>query len=228
MWPFKKRKAKPTHESNEPEPTPALPVERPSRPRRVVIEWPVADASGEVFDLEWLDLGTCKSMTPEQEKVIAAARASSDPGNVLFAEGVESVVRTEYNRRLSIQRFGRNFLHQPPKVLAVGDVRGIFYLEWGDHIDHMKRTGHLEEALALTYEVIDAAERVDALERGDYGAAGWYKHAAIILRKLDDVESEIRLIEDVQRRYPRIGQELSDRLPRARAILAKQKARQNG
>ncbi len=187
------------------------------------VDWPTGEDTGDLFDLAWLDNGTRKQVDDAGEAVIARALTSPDPDGVLSASGVQPSVRTEYQRRRAIALFGTNFLHQPEPVLRAGDVRGVFYLEWGYHIDHLKRTGHLEEALALTYQVIEAAERVDALERQQYGAAGWYRRAAIILRKLGDYEAEIRLIEDVLERYPGYS-ELSDRLPTSRRLLAKQHA----
>lgn len=180
----------------------------------VTIDWPTSNETGEIFDLEWLDAGTRKPVSEAEERIILAAAEVDDPESILWVDSVPSYVRTEYIRRVKIFYFGRHFLHQPAHVLHRGDVRGVFYLEWDDHIDHLKRTGHLEEALALTYEVIDAAERVNG---GD--AAGWYSRAAVILRKLRDYDSEVRLIEQVTQRLP-ARTDLLARLPTARRLAA--------
>lgn len=181
------------------------------------IEWPQAESTGEVFDLGWYDTGTARSITAAEQQVIDRAFKASDPGVVLYAQSVPAYVRTEYHRQYFVRSFGTQFLHQPPATLVAGDVRGIFYLEWSEFIDQMKRTNHLEEALALTYECIDAAERIERIDHMKPGP-GWYEKAAIILRKMDDYEAEIRLIEDIVRRYPNFRQ----RLPTARRLLGKQ------
>jgi hypothetical protein len=184
------------------------------------VDWPQAEATGEVFDLDWYDTGTAKAITAAEQSIIDRAFKAPDPGTILYAPTVPAYVRTEYHRQFFVRRFGTQFLHQPPPILAAGDVRGIFYLEWSDFIDHMKRTNHLEEALALTYECIDAAERIERIDHMAPGP-GWYDKAAIILRKMNDYEAEVRLIEDVVRRYPNFSH-LEQRLPAARKLLAKQ------
>lgn len=183
-----------------------------------MVDWPIDQETGEVFDLDWLDASTRKPVAPAEQLLIDRAAASSDPGSILYAEGVPSHVRTEYHRQKLIVEFGCRFLHQPAAVLRTGDVRGVFYLEWDAHIDQLKRAGHLEEALALTYECIDAAER---LHGGD--AAGWYERATVILRQMKDYDAEIRLIEDVTARWPKYTR-LRERLPRARALALRSQA----
>ena len=184
------------------------------------VDWPQAEATGEVFDLDWYDTGTTKAITATEQEVIDRAFKAQDPGVVLYAPNVPAHVRTEYHRQFFVRSFGTQFLHQPPAILAAGNVRGIFYLEWTDLIDHMKRTNHFEDALALTYECIDAAERIERIDHMQPGP-GWYEKAAIILRKMNDYEAEIRLITDVVRRYPNFSH-LEQRLPAARKLLAKQ------
>lgn len=191
-----------------------------------VVEWPTSESDSTVFDLGWLDRGTKKPVSLKEQAHIDGALAVSDPGALLYAPGVESYVRTEYQRQLKLHFWGTHFLHQPMNVLEAGLVRGAFYLEWGDHIEQMKREGFLEEALVLVYEVIDAAESVDRVEGSGMGAAGWYSRACIILRKLKDPESEVRLIERVLEEYPRM-KTLADRLPAARK-LAEKEARKYG
>lgn len=192
----------------------------PTQPYRdsMNIDWPAAEESGEIFDLDWYDRGTAKPLKPSEQQLIDHAFKADDPGTVLYAPHVPAYVRTEFHRQYFVRTFGAKFLHQPPAILSAGNVRGIFYLEWSDIIDHMKRTNHLEEALALTYDCIDAAERVGRI--GHLGPGpGWYERASIILRKLKDYEVEVRFIEDVVRRYPNFKQ-LGQRLPFARKLLA--------
>jgi hypothetical protein len=93
-------------------------------------------------------------------------------------------------------------------------------------IDQLKRDGKLEEALELTYECMDAAERSNAV-LGWEGAGKWYERAAIILRKLEDYDAEVRMIEDLQRRFPE-KHYLEDRMPRATALLEKQRQTERG
>lgn len=148
------------------------------------VDWPQAEATGEVFDLDWYNTGTAKAITAAEQAVVDRAFKAQDPGAVLYEPNVPAFVRTEYHRQYFVRNFGTQFLHQPPAILAAGDVRGIFYLEWSDFVDHMKRTNHLEEALALTYECIDAAERIERIDHMEPGP-GWYEKAAIILRKMN-------------------------------------------
>lgn len=185
-----------------------------------VVSWPTADVTGTFLDLDWLDRGTKKPVSLGEQALIDGALAVQDPYAMLNAPSVRSQVRSEYNRQLKIHFWGTHFLHQPMNVLEAGLVRGAYYLEWGDHIEQMKREGYLEEALALVYEVIDAAERVDRIERRHLGAGGWYGRACIILRKLNDPESEIRLIERVIADYPH-EKKLAARLPAARKLAEK-------
>ena len=191
-----------------------------------VIDWPVVKESGQLLDLEWLDRSTQKPVTLAEQARIDGALAVKDPYAILNAPGMSSQVRTEYNRQLKIHFWGTHFLHQPMNILESGLVRGAFYLEWGDHIEQMKREGFFEEALALVYEVIDAAERADRIENRGMGAAGWYTRACIILRKLKDPESEIRLIERVLHDYPKMD-DLRKRLPAARKLAEKEAGRSN-
>lgn len=189
-----------------------------------VTDWPVTNESDQLLDLEWLDRSTRKPVTLAEQARIDGALAVKDPYAILNAPGVSSQMRTEYNRQLKIHFWGTHFLHQPMNILEAGLVRGAFYLEWGDHIEQMKREGYLEESLALVYEVIDAAERVDRIERRGMGAGGWYSRACIILRKLKDPESEVRLIEQVLRDYPKMD-DLRKRLPAARELAEKEAGR---
>lgn len=169
-------------------------------PLRVV--WPVDEATGELLDLAWLDLGTAKPVTAAEDDLIEAARRSDHPEDVLYANGVRSEARTEYDRRVAMARFGRNFLHQPRDVLAAGDVRGLFYLEWAMHIDQMKREARLQAALDLAMQTVAAADAVTALRGGNWGASGWYLKAALVLRKMGDHETELDLLRTGLQKHP--------------------------
>ncbi|MDQ1131138.1 hypothetical protein [Microbacterium sp. SORGH_AS_0888] len=181
--------------------------------RRGVL-WPYDYDTREVLDLAWLDLGTAKPVTADEDELIEVARRVADPSSLLYAPGVRSEARTEYHRRIAIARFGRNFLHQPPEVLGAGDVRGVFYLEWAMHIDQMKREGRLKVALALALETAMAADAVAKIWGGDRGASGWYLKAALILRKLRDLDGELALLQQGVQRYPESAR-LADQLNRA-------------
>lgn len=189
-----------------------------------VVDWPTLEESSEVLDLKWLDRKMKKPVSIGEQALIDGALAVKEPYALLSAPGVSSQVRSEYNRQLKIHFWGTHFLHQPMNILEAGLVRGAFYLEWGDHIEQMKRDGNLEEALSLTYEVIDAAERVSKIEGDGLGAAGWYARACIILRKMKDSESEIRLIKRVAREYPKM-KKLNERLPAAQKLAEKESKR---
>ena len=93
-----------------------------------------------------------------------------------------------------------------------GLVRGAHFLKWSGEVARLKREGHLHEALAVLLEILDATERVQAQERinAPVRAAlfrgrvdvvvretppGWTENAAIVLRKLDDIEGEIAIID---------------------------------
>lgn len=185
--------------------------------QRIQPRWPSNESTGAILDADWLAEGTRKPVTDAEQGIIDRALVSYDAGDILYAGGVAGYVRTEYHRQYRMQRFGTQFLHQPPNILRAGDVRGIHYLEWIDHIDHMKRVGFLEEALSLTYECIDAAERVRAIDGLQVGP-GWYKRACIILRKLGDADAELRVIEGVLERWPQDA-EFTRRLVSVRKLL---------
>lgn len=90
------------------------------------VDWPQAEATGEVFDLDWYDAGTVKAITTAEQEVIDRAFKAADPGAILYGPSVPAYVRTEYHRQYFVRSFGTQFLHQPPAILAAGDVRGIF------------------------------------------------------------------------------------------------------
>lgn len=94
-----------------------------------------------------------------------------------------------------------------------GLVRGADFLKWGDEVARLKREGHLREALGILLEILDATEQVQAQERANAPERaallrwrvenvvvretppGWTENAAIVLRKLGDIEGEIAIID---------------------------------
>ncbi|WP_271672997.1 exonuclease domain-containing protein [Bradyrhizobium sp. CCBAU 51627] len=87
-----------------------------------------------------------------------------------------------------------------------------------ERVKALKRTGEYAEALSLLLTEIDSQERV-SLEK-NWGVAPWYyEQAAIIYRKLDDLNAEISILERfmAQRHAPGVGPgELALRLQKAR------------
>ncbi|WP_285247487.1 hypothetical protein [Pseudarthrobacter sp. efr-133-R2A-89] len=73
-----------------------------------------------------------------------------------------------------------------------GMVDGVHYLELVEPIKQLKRDGRLNEALALCYKAIEAAER----SRDGREPAPWYtEQAAIVHRKLGQKEDEIDVLK---------------------------------
>jgi hypothetical protein len=103
------------------------------------------------------------------------------------------------------------------RAQVVGRVRGRSYLDWSSTIDQLKRDGKLEDAVELAYECMDAAERANAAQGYEFGAAGWYKIVAVILRKMKDYETEVRVLERGTPFWP----SLEPRLKKARELAAK-------
>ncbi|MFV9454774.1 TerD family protein [Rhodococcus sp. NM-2] len=57
-----------------------------------------------------------------------------------------------------------------------GLVRGTHFLKWSDEVARLKREGHLQEALTVLLEILDASERVQAQERANAPArAEWFQ-----------------------------------------------------
>jgi hypothetical protein len=111
------------------------------------------------------------------------------------------------------------YLTMEPHAREAATVRGRGLREWVEHIDHLKRTGHLQEALDLMGECVNAAVRLLEL-REQVGVETWLIRSAIILRKLGDYANEVSFIESVLETWPDLD-ELAARLPRARQLLAK-------
>lgn len=91
-----------------------------------------------------------------------------------------------------------------------------------DRVTSLKRSKEYESALALLNEEMAAQER-ESRETG-VGVAPWYyEHAAIIYRKLNDIKSEIAVLERfaVQRHAPGVGPaQLLARLEKAKSLTA--------
>jgi len=99
-------------------------------------------------------------------------------------------------------------------------VRGRVNYEWSAEVARLKREGHLEDALALVYECLDASERAVAAYPDLNTVAHWANDAAVILRKMGDVEMEIRLLERITSEFPHLAK-LSERLAKARVLEAR-------
>ncbi|MBG9887146.1 hypothetical protein ABE10_25380 [Bacillus toyonensis] len=172
-----------------------------------------------MFDDEWL---TREAGIPllgrERERVeYALANGGAEPPD---GETASKAQVREYWRIKRARQLRAVHSAQEPRLRALAEVRGRGYNEWREHVTHLKRTGHLETALALSYECSDAAERHAAA--AGFGPSDWWaKQTAIILRKLDDYEAEIRFIEELVERVPSLGA-LAERLPASRRFLARQ------
>jgi hypothetical protein len=167
---------------------------RPMAPNRPV-DWPVDEETGRVFDDEWLLAGVNVAINENQFKQMLLAREDSAERRRarLFLPGVDGVYTEEAEQ-----------------------LRGRHWLEWRDHVDQMNREGRYEAGLALCYEMIDVAERVDPNRTAP---PGWYEKAGIFLRKMKDYDSEVRLLESVVTKYP--DERFTKRLAAARAMQAK-------
>jgi len=100
-------------------------------------------------------------------------------------------------------------------------VRGKHYTEWPEAIRELKRAGHLDEALMLLYELIEAAER-DARGRGHGAPAPWYtEQAAIIHRKLREYGREVAVLQRYRATHPQVADAFAERLAKAAALAAR-------
>lgn len=126
-----------------------------------------------------------------------------------------------------------------------GMVRGHHFLAWSDTVAQLKREKRYEETLTLLLEIIAAteaeqavAERNAPLRAQHIGVReqdvretppGWTEHAAIVYRKLGDLDAEIAIIDrweahaGPRNRWVGATQpKLLERREKARALLAKQ------
>jgi len=100
-------------------------------------------------------------------------------------------------------------------------VDGRHYTEWPDPVAALKRQGKLDDALRLLYRLCDAAEAESAAARQTL--APWYfEQAAIVERKLGNVEAEIVALERYAGSPWAKRAIFDDRLAKARALLARQ------
>jgi hypothetical protein len=109
-------------------------------------------------------------------------------------------------------------------------VRGRHYTRWVDSIRQLKRDGHVDDALTLALECVDATEREGRVS-GLSPAPAYTEMAAIIYRQRGDLDLEIAIIE----RYLAVGAsavtanpgafngKLAERLEKAKALRMKQK-----
>jgi hypothetical protein len=102
-----------------------------------------------------------------------------------------------------------------------GFVRGRHYTEYVDEFKQLKREKRYDEAESLLLELIAAVER-EAEDRCHYfGAAPAYtEHLAIVYRKQHRYADEVAICERFERLPGQQGA-FSDRLPKARLLLAK-------
>ena len=179
-------------------------------------DWPRDDETGEVFDDEWLRAGTTGSLTPDQieRAANAAAHFGSDTNPASKAE------QAEYHRQAAAIRRDARLTMPGDAGIEQRDalVRGRDTGEWLEYVDHLKRSGHLELALALIYECIDAAERAGRIDQS------FHTHAAVILRKMKDYDTEVHLLENFVNAQVRLGRTPEGaiaRLAKARQLLMK-------
>lgn len=75
-----------------------------------------------------------------------------------------------------------------------GFFRGKHYTEYVEQVKELKRVGELENAIHLLLELVRTVERES--QATGRGVAPWYyEQLAIIYRKLDDIQSEIEILE---------------------------------
>lgn len=104
-----------------------------------------------------------------------------------------------------------------------GTVRRRHYVAWVDAIKELKREGHLEKALELLYECIEAVERssdVDGLPMPP-----WYtENAAIVHRKLGQLNRELDVLERYRDHHRGVPDAFTDRIAKTRRMIAKRTA----
>jgi hypothetical protein len=94
------------------------------------------------------------------------------------------------------------------KQFQVGMVEGVHYLELVEPIKQLKRDGRLQDALHLSYRAIEGAE---ADRQGGMPAPWYFEQAAILHRKLGDLQGEIDVLERWLR-YAPAGQKRTGKL----------------
>jgi hypothetical protein len=105
-------------------------------------------------------------------------------------------------------------LARPTHDRRQGRVQGRHHTEWVEQVQQLKRDRQYEDALALLLECIAATLHDEDLS----GAApGYTEQAGIVLRKLGDLDGEIKILEHHLSHDPHPRPELRERLAKARA-----------
>lgn len=103
----------------------------------------------------------------------------------------------ERRARINYEEEGEWFVRARALHVAAeieGAVGGRHFTEWAETIRQLKRDGHLEEALALCYECIDAVEREAMVDQ--FRMPAWYtEQAAITHRKLGQLVEEVAVLQ---------------------------------
>lgn len=104
---------------------------------------------------------------------------------------------------------------------GIGYVDGKHVTEYVETVKQLKRERRHDEAEKLLSRLIAAVER-EAAEPDSFGPAPWYtEHLAIVYRKDKRYVDEIAICERYEA-LPGCAGSFSDRLPKARQLLAKQ------
>lgn len=196
-------------------PQPQQTVEMSDALSAAAINWPRDEATGELFDDAWLEAGTRVPLTTHERSRVeyALTHGGKEPPDGQRAS--KSQVR-EYWRIKSAYQLHANYMKLEPAVRGASTVRGRGLNEWVEHIDHLKRTGHLPEALDLTGDCTRSA--LNLVQMGERTSIEkWLIRSAIILRKLGDHSTEVELIQGATANWPQMD-ELAARLPRAQQL----------
>ena len=111
-----------------------------------------------------------------------------------------------------------------PPAECTCDVRGYHYTFWPDTIRQLTRDGAREEALALTLECIDAAER-DAPFWGGFPAPWYTEAAAMAYRRRKDYAAEVAILARFDRASsPAHRGHFGVRIEQARSLSTKVRA----
>jgi hypothetical protein len=110
-------------------------------------------------------------------------------------------------------------LRAPDGKPAAGRVRGRHYTDYVDEVKVLRRDDRDDAAEQLLLELVQATEE-EARALGAGVAPWYYEQLAIIYRKRQDVEAEIRILERYRGQPPAPGagpEKLAQRLAKARA-----------
>lgn len=109
---------------------------------------------------------------------------------------------------------------QRAEEFRAGMIDGVHYLQMAEPIRELKREGRLEEALALAYKAIEAAEG-EARFTKRTPAPAYTNEAAIILRKLGRTDEEVAVLKRYIAMLPPKQRENSAANERLTKLLAK-------